>query len=456
MLNSLSHHAIAYTVAHLMQVAAPALSYDLEVEGGHAPSAAVVRTDQVCLRFIILPPEQWPALLDGTFPISQIPSFDGKISVPLFLEEGRPFVQWRDRELTIHADLLTLSFLLLSRGEELLISRRDEYGRFRYAWSLSQTYHLMDFPVVDEWGMLVRRELCKVYGEQALGVHTPTLTPTHDMDTARRFSSLYGAVRSILGGDLLRYRNPAMAGESARQYLASRKKPELDPELLSAEALMETSRRYGLRSEFYFKGLEPGTPDCTYDVSSPAVKAFAQKAAAAGMICGFHGSRETPGSLVRFQAEQRRVGQALGAVPTCGRQHYLCFEAGKTPVIWEQSGIRYDSTLGYPDREGFRCGTCHAYPLYDLERDRPLTVQEHPLIVMDATLRVYRKLSKEAALSSMKTLFNRCQAVGGDFVVLWHNGNVMRTWAEWYQQVYLSFIPWAVAQLRKEDPPHDQ
>ena len=94
MLNSLSHHAIAYTVAHLMQVAAPALSYDLEVEGGRAPSAAVVRTDKVCLRFSVLPPERWPALLDGTLSVSHTPSFDQEMSIPVFLEEGRSLFQW--------------------------------------------------------------------------------------------------------------------------------------------------------------------------------------------------------------------------------------------------------------------------------------------------------------------------------------------------------------------------
>ena len=456
MLNSLSHHAIAYTVAHLMRVAAPTLAYDLEVEGGRAPSAAVVRTDKVCLRFSVLPPERWTALLDGTLPVSRIPSFDEAISVPVLLEEGRLPFQWEERTLFIHADLITLSFLLLSRGEELLISRRDEYGRFRYAWSLSRTYRLMDFPVVDEWAMLVRRELSKAYTLQELGQKQPTLTPTHDMDTARRFPSLYAAARTILGGDLLRYRSPRMAMDSLGLYLKSRKRPELDPELLGAEVLLQTSLQYGLRSEFYFMGPEPGTPDHTYDVNSPAVKAFAQKAAAAGMVCGFHSSRDTLGSLARFQAEQRRVAEALGSLPTCGRQHFLCFEAGKTSLIWEESGMRYDSTLGYADREGFRCGTCHDYPLYDLEGDRPLTVRERPLLVMDATLREYRRLTKEAALSSMKTLFDRCRAVGGDFVVLWHNGTVMRNWAGWYQQVYLSFIPWAAAQLREEVDPHDQ
>ena len=133
MLNSLSLRAVAYTVAHLMHVAAPALSYDLEVEGGRAPSAAEVQTDKVCLRFSVLPPERRPALLDGTFPVSCILSFDEAVSVPVLLEEGRLPFQWEERTLFIRADLITLSFLLLSRGEELLIDQRDEYGRFRYA-----------------------------------------------------------------------------------------------------------------------------------------------------------------------------------------------------------------------------------------------------------------------------------------------------------------------------------
>lgn len=456
MLNSLSLRAVAYTVAHLMHVAAPALSYDLEVEGGRAPSAAVVRTDKVCLRFSILPPERWPALLDGTLSVSQTPSFDQAITVPVFVEEGRSLFQWEKGVLRIHADLITLSFLLLSRGEELLISQRDEYGRFRYAWSLSCTYQLIDFPVVDEWAMLVRRELSKAYTLQELGQNQPTLTPTHDMDTARRFPSLYCAARTILGGDLLRYRDPRMAMDSLGLYLKSRKRPELDPELLGAEALLETSLRHGLRSEFYFMGPEPGSKDYTYDTTSPAVRSFAHKAMSAGMVCGFHPSRATPTSLVEFQTEQGRVEQCLGKHPDCGRQHYLCFDGTKTPAIWEASGIRRDSTLGYADREGFRCGTCYAYPLYDLEQDRPLKVMERPLLVMDCTLRDYRGLSKEEAIASMKGLFQRCCAVGGDFVLLWHNGSVMRNWAEWYRDVYCTFLPWGSAQLRKETMSDDQ
>lgn len=456
MQNILSESAVFYTVEHLMRVAAPALSYEVRVEGTEYPTAVVVETRQLSIRFPILPPEKWPSLLSGNLPVSRIPSFDQVISVPVFLEDGLTLFQWEDRMLNIHADFITLSFLLLSRGEEFLIDQRDEYGRFRYAWSLSRLYQLIDFPVVDEWAMLVRQELYRAYPPQELGHNQPSLTPTHDIDTARRFPSLYAAARTILGGDLLRYSSPKMAMDSLGLYLNSRKKPELDPELLGAEALLETSRKHGLCSEFYFMAPEPGSEDYTYDVTSPAVRAFAKKAMSAGMVCGFHPSRATPTSLVEFQTEQGRVEQCLGKRPDCGRQHFLCFDGAKTPSIWEASGIRGDSTLGFADREGFRCGTCISYPLYDLEQDRPLAVMERPLIAMDCTLKDYRGLTKEEAIASMKGLFQRCCAVGGDFVLLWHNGTVMRNWAEWYREVYCTFLSWAGAQLRKETMSDDQ
>ena len=69
---------------------------------------------------------------------------------------------------------------------------------------------------------------------------------------------------------------------------------------------------------------------------------------------------------------------------------------------------------------------------------------------MDGTLREYRGLSPEEALGSMKRLFDRSFAVGGDFVVLWHNGCVFRDWSEWFREVYVPFISWAAGRLGKD------
>lgn len=198
-------------------------------------------------------------------------------------------------------------------------------------------------------------------------------------------------------------------------------------------------------------GLERGEEDFRYDVSVPAVRAFSRKVREAGMVCGFHASRLTAADAARFRLEQRRVSAALGMPAHCGRQHFLCFDALKTPRVWQECGVEYDDTLSFADHEGFRCGTCHAYPLYDLKNDRALTVLERPLMAMDGTLQGYRGLSRAEALASLRQLFDRCCAVEGDFVLLWHNGCVFREWEPWFQEVYLPFMEWAAARLGKDE-----
>ncbi|MBQ2076541.1 MAG: hypothetical protein II471_03415, partial [Bacteroidales bacterium] len=122
------------------------------------------------------------------------------------------------------------------------------------------------------------------------------------------------------------------------------------------------------------------------------------------------------------------------------RQHFLRFDVRKTPQVWQERGIRSDSTLGFPERDGFRCGTCHPYPLYDIENDCALEVVEHPLVAMDTTLFQYRELTKEDAFASICRLYERCKVVDGDFVMLWHNTTMFGEFKSWYENVYLKFL----------------
>ena len=141
-----------------------------------------------------------------------------------------------------------------------------------------------------------------------------------------------------------------------------------------------------------------------------------------------------------FAEQKQRAEEALRRPTTVLRQHYLCFKADRTPVIWEENGITDDYTLTYFDREGFCCGTCHPYPLFDLTKDRAMRVTEHPLLVMDGTVREYRGLTVKEACISMRALAQRVRAVEGDFVLLWHNDNILYEWKPWYEDVYCPFL----------------
>ena len=97
--------------------------------------------------------------------------------------------------------------------------------------------------------------------------------------------------------------------------------------------------------------------------------------------------------------------------------------------------MEWDSTLGYADREGFRCGTCYAFPVFDVGARKPLRLRERPLVAMDATLVGYRKLDPEAAAASLAGLRAECKKYGGTFMLLWHNSNLDGTWLP-YRDVY--------------------
>jgi hypothetical protein len=109
--------------------------------------------------------------------------------------------------------------------------------------------------------------------------------------------------------------------------------------------------------------------------------------------------------------------------------HFLRWQWPTTAHGWEQAGFHYDSTLSYADRPGFRCGTCHAYPMFDPVAQRQLQLIQWSLIVMECSVIAERYLGLgygPAALALIQQLQQSCCAVGGQFTLLWHNSHFAR------------------------------
>lgn len=70
----------------------------------------------------------------------------------------------------------------------------------------------------------------------------------------------------------------------------------------------------------------------------------------------------------------------------------LAMGSGGYPESMADAGMSYDSTLGYADRPGFRCGTCFEYTAFDVVSDQPLSLRIRPLIAMDCTVIAERYL----------------------------------------------------------------
>ena len=165
-----------------------------------------------------------------------------------------------------------------------------------------------------------------------------------------------------------------------------------------------------------------------------------EKIKEAGMVVGMHAGIDSYDSEVIFKQEKTNIESVYGKTVKTNRHHFLKFDINKSVQVWQNCDIQNDFTLGYSEREGFRCGTCHEYYLFDLKNDRISTVKEHPLIVMDVTLFEHRGLNIETALTTIEKLYERCQAVGGDFVILWHNDKLIREYEKRYRDVYCKFL----------------
>ena len=104
--------------------------------------------------------------------------------------------------------------------------------------------------------------------------------------------------------------------------------------------------------------------------------------------------------------------------------HYLRWDQRVTPTALANAGLHYDSTLGYADHPGFRCGTCHPFPYFDIDQGVATNLLIRPLVAMECTVLAKRYLGLGATPDAFEVfagLKQACRRVGGEFSLLWHN-----------------------------------
>lgn len=343
-------------------------------------------------------------------------------------EDGRkPFAERRENGAVVfYADIIAATLFMLSRWEETVVPIRDNHDRFPATASVACRQGFLDRPIIDEYGLILQTWLKVLLPDWIPERSSFTVKLSHDIDAVESCLDLRTLARTF-AGDLLKRHSPRRAG----QTLLSRVSPGRDLLYQGIMELAELSERHGLASAFYFMGASRGAHDSGYDPSSSTVIRCMEDLARRGHEIGFHAGYHTLDDPARFAWERSRVQAASNNDEMGGRQHYLRFRVPDTWRMWEQAGMSHDSTLGYAEQEGFRCGTCHPFHPFDIEHDRQLALTEVPLIVMDRTLRQYRGLTPEQGQERILALADRCRRVNGVFTMLWHNSSLRDEWEPW-------------------------
>lgn len=363
-----------------------------------------------------------------------------------------PLIETTPGGYRIHYDLLGLAYWMLTRQEEVDRSDLDVHQRFPGTASHAFRHGYLERPVVDEWLHVLGQVIQRLWPHLPLRQHRFAIRVSHDVDRPSRYGFCSTrAILRVMAGDLLkrRYLRSAWLAPWVRLNSQLMLHPaDLDN---TFDWLMDTSERHGLTSAFYFIcGRTDARRDADYEPEHPAIRELLRRIHARGHEIGLHPSYATyqrPQAIAAEAARLRRVCAEEGIVQDAwgGRMHYLRWENPTTLRAWEQAGMSYDSTLGYADRPGFRCGTCFEYPAFDPVAGRPLKLRIRPLIAMEETILepLYMGLGRgEEALRKFAELRERCQAVSGCFTLLWHN-SMFDTQAErtLYQQILQGAAP---------------
>ena len=199
--------------------------------------------------------------------------------------------------------------------------------------------------------------------------------------------------------------------------------------------LLGLAENNNLKSAFYFlTAVTDPKVDAEYTLEDDEIQNLLILINQRGHEIGLHPSYNTFDNLEQTNKEWMLLRKSCEELNITqdhwgGRQHYLRFETPKTWRNWEAAGLGYDSTLGFAEHPGFRCGICYEYPVFDLKNSVTLNLLERPLIWMDDSLlsKVYMgyEVGSEEAISYTLKLKDVCRQYNGDFNMLYHDNYLL-------------------------------
>ncbi len=339
---------------------------------------------------------------------------------------GKPVLSTADERITCGIDLFAATYYMLTRWEENNPAVFDAHGRFPAQQSLAYRANFLHRPVVNEWAALLWEMLLRLGWNQPRPTRNFKVSISCDVDHPKLWWTARERLRTM-GGALLKRRDLREVLYWTKNHLF---RPE-DPYDVF-DTWMDRLEENNCVAQFNFLGARPRASDCWYPLEHPFVQTTMKKIAERGHKIGFHPSWEAFESAEIFNRELASL-QAVSPVKiTHGRQHYLRFRAPDTWRMWEEAGLVGDSSLGYPEAVGFRCGICHDFPVFDASTQTMLRLRETPLVAMDVTLAQYCRYTPAVAVKHLEALKDQVKKHQGEFTLLWHNSswNTYK-WAPW-------------------------
>ena len=279
---------------------------------------------------------------------------------------------------TLSFDIIQTIFFHISRIEEVVcpVDKKDIHGRMYSHEQFLVKNGLHHIPVVDHLVFC----FLEVLGVQPSSPKT-VFRLTSDIDMVRK----YLAVPPFRSTYKYVFEKPSRKSlfKLWRSYIKTKMRKQKDP-YNNFEWLFSCGKE--VEKVVYFLVGGRSKYDKPFAKINKSFVEIVNIAIKKGWEIGIHPSYTTVNDGKLLKKEKELLEEICGIEINQSRQHFLRFSIPETAALMDEMGMKEDSSLGYPDRIGFRCATGFPYHLYNFEEEAPYQFIEVPLVVMDVGL----------------------------------------------------------------------
>ncbi|MCQ2331494.1 MAG: hypothetical protein MJZ55_05840, partial [Paludibacteraceae bacterium] len=309
-------------------------------------------------------------------------------------------------EVVVSPDLIYNTFFFISRAEELLNDKRDEYGRFLASYSLLGEKNRLQIPLIDEYS----RVLLKTLDAPLPAAEFSAINLTHDVDTIAYYHHLRGALGGIKRGHW-------------KDVYASWKDIHKDPAFTFPWMMQQDTQVPNANIIFFLKDTRgKGIDYPQYKTSLinrlSTVNQPLNTRKKQAVYFGLHSSA--------LEAEAIAYRGNISPIDyTLHRSHYLSCSVDRMQKLVD-FGVTDDYTMAFPDQAGFRLQTTRPVRWINPKTMTLTSLTLHPLTLMDVTLSntKYMNLSEDEAYFCAEKILSKTRQFNGEVNLLWHNSNI--------------------------------
>ncbi|SEQ71638.1 hypothetical protein SAMN05421824_2121 [Hyunsoonleella jejuensis] len=310
-------------------------------------------------------------------------------------------------------DIFAASFYMLSRYEEYLPQRKDQYGRFIATESLGYKHGFLHQPVVDIWAYKFKDALQQQFPDFKFPQRAYRITPIIDVPSPYHYK-LKGVMRSLGGTlkDFFRLRFKSLYTRYA--VLFGFKHDPYDTFKYIINKQKQTQFKFLV---FFFIG-SYSTFDKGININKRKYVSLIKHIADYCRV-GLKASYFSVNDLDVLKKEKRQMEDVINTSLRASRYSFSKFNLPESYRNLVQLEVNEDYTMGYVNHVGFRAGSCTPFLFYDLDYEVQTPLKVCPFQIMDfALLKQASLLDKKKVL---QTIIDEVKQVNGEFVSVFHN-----------------------------------